>query len=343
MTMMRRLMHHLERRLHGRDFAARQVQPFEWGLEHLDDRFNGPQADPRQQIDQFNREVLAASDRFFTPAPSSDFEFDGHHLRFPSAVATPEAENNVVHARYFPAGRTGREDRAVIIAPHWNASEDSYLALCRGLNRFGISALRLSLPYHDRRRPAGMARADLMISPNVGRTIQSVRQAVQDVRRACDWLVARGTRRLGLTGTSIGSCVSWLTFVHDERFAAGAFNLVSSYFGDVVWRGLTTSHIRRGLEAELTAEEARQIWLTISPSAYAHRLRGDRRAALMISARYDLTFLPELAQTLFDDCARHEIPVRRASLPCGHYTVGRAPFKYLDGWYLINFFRGVWR
>ena len=24
-------------------------------------------------------------------------------------------------------------------------------------------------------------------------------------------------------------------------------------------------------------------------------------------------------------------------LPCGHYTTGEAPFKYLDGWYLGKF------
>jgi hypothetical protein len=27
-----------------------------------------------------------------------------------------------------------------------------------------------------------------------------------------------------------------------------------------------------------------------------------------------------------------------AKLPCGHYTTGKAPFKYLDGYYLTKFF-----
>jgi hypothetical protein len=62
----------------------------------------------------------------------------------------------------------------------------------------------------------------------------------------------------------------------------------------------------------------------------------------MISARYDLTFLPDLSQILFDDCERHDIPVQKSFLSCGHYTVGRTPFKYIDGWHLINFFRRVW-
>jgi hypothetical protein len=332
-------MHSLERRLHRRDISLRRARPFEWGLEYLG---HGQAAHPLAFIEGFNARVLAASESFFTPPPSraADFDFDGYWLRFPSGIETPDAKNNTVHARFFPAGSG---ERAVIVSPHWNANEESYVALCRVLNRVGISALRLSLPYHDRRMPEELTRADYMISANIGRTIQSVRQAVQDVRRAADWLFARGARRVGLVGTSIGSCVPWLAFVHDERLEAGAFNLVSSYFGDVVWRGLTTSHIRRSLEQHLTLEEVRRAWLTISPSAYASRLSGLRRQALLICARYDLTFLPDLSRILFEDCERHGAEVRKAFLPCGHYTIGRTPFKYLDAWHIVNFFRRAWR
>ena len=334
--MLERLMHGVERRLHARDVNLRLARPFEWGLEGLG--IHETADDPLTVIDRFNAEVITASDHFYTPAPASasDFEFDGHWLRFPSAVVTAYATNNLVHARYLPAGN---EDCAVIVAPHWNANEGAYMGLCRALNRFGISTLRLSLPYHDRRMPTELTRADYMVSANIGRTIQAVRQAVLDVRRAADWLTLRGVRRIGLTGTSIGSCVAWLAFVHDQRLEAGAFNLVSSFFGDVVWRGLTTSHIKQSLETVLTEEEVRRVWMTISPSAFAHRLQLTGRQALLISARYDLTFLPDLAQIFFDDCERRGVPIRKVFLSCGHYTIGRAPFKYIDGWHLVNFFR----
>ena len=48
----------------------------------------------------------------------------------------------------------------------------------RLFNRFGISALRLSKPYHDMRRPAELERSDYAVSANVGRTIAACRQAV---------------------------------------------------------------------------------------------------------------------------------------------------------------------
>src|SRR5574341_177805 len=101
--MLRPLMHHLERRLHARDIDARVSHPFDWGLEFLGNGHN--HHDPRQFIRQFNAEVIAASDAFFTPAPRyrSDFDFDGFWLKFPSAINTPYEKNNLVHARFFAA------------------------------------------------------------------------------------------------------------------------------------------------------------------------------------------------------------------------------------------------
>ncbi|MBO0859613.1 MAG: abhydrolase domain-containing 18 [Chloracidobacterium sp.] len=347
--MLRPLMHYFERRLHARDNNARISHPFDWGLEFLGANHDSTRdsQSARQFIRRFNEKALEASDVFYTPPPGhrSDFESSGleadyQRLSFPSAVITPYVKNNTVHAKFFPADRG---DSAVIVSPQWNAKEDSHVALCRGLNRFGVSALRLSLPFHDQRMLDGFTRADFLVSANIGRTIQSVRQAVLDIRRAADWLFFQGYKRVGVIGTSIGSCVSWLAFIHDERLEAGVFNMVSSWFGDVVWRSLTTSHIRRSLETELTAEEVREVWKTISPSAHAGKLSRQRRPALLISTKYDLTFLPDLSQIFFEDCDRHNSPARKVFLPCGHYTLGRAPFKYIDAFHIINFFRRLWR
>ncbi|NOT63053.1 MAG: abhydrolase domain-containing 18, partial [Acidobacteria bacterium] len=223
--MLESFMHRLEHRLHARDFAQRIVRPFAWGLEHL-----GAEADVRNPLEWlrvYNESALADSHQFFAPSPCAHelFRFDGFWLRFPSAVTTPHATNNEVSARFYPA-ENGKS--AVIVSPQWNAQEDSHVGLCTALNHFGISALRLSLPYHDRRKPAELQRAEYLISPNLGLTIQAVRQAVLDIRRAADWLFAQGYDRVAVMGSSIGSCVSWLAFIHDERFDTGVFNMVSS-------------------------------------------------------------------------------------------------------------------
>ena len=52
--------------------------------------------------------------------------------------------------------------------------------------------------------------------------MNAIRQAVLDTRRAADWLFERGYRRVGIVGTSVGSCIGFLTFAHDERFSVDA-------------------------------------------------------------------------------------------------------------------------
>jgi hypothetical protein len=111
----------------------------------------------------------------------------------------------------------------VLVLPQWNSDAGGHVGLCRLLARFGVTAIRLSLPYHDARKPADLARADFIVSANVGRTVQINRQAVLDARRVIDWLEGQGYERIGILGTSLGSCLSMLTMAHDTRIRAGVF------------------------------------------------------------------------------------------------------------------------
>ena len=148
-----------------------------------------------------------AAERYY---PRAEF------LRFTSPVRTPYPENDRVNARWFPAppGKTaGKPKQAIIVMPHWNADAFSHNALCSVFNRFGVSALRLSKPYHDIRRPAELARADYAVSANVGRTIASCRQAVVDIRCCIDWLEQQGyAGQFGISGNQpSGSCLCCLS------------------------------------------------------------------------------------------------------------------------------------
>ena len=283
-------------------------------------------------------------------------------------MQTPSVENNTARARFFPeeppkhssksrggraksrgeAARRGEaattrgegERRAVVVLPQWNADALSHVALCRLLNRLGIAALRLTMPYHEERRPAELERADFLVCPNVGRTLQSMRQAVLDTRAAVAWLRARGYGRVGVVGTSVGSCTAFLAFVHDDGVDAGVFNHVSGYFADVVWRGISTRHVRAGLEGSLTLEELREMWMPISPLAFADRLTAQRaRPMRFIAARHDLTFPADLSREVIERVRTSGVPVDVAWLPCGHYTSGQRPWVYLDGWKIVAFLR----
>jgi dienelactone hydrolase len=334
-----------ERRHAARD-TNRVVRPFEWGAEFVSEHTNGD--DPRATVERAAREAVRHSEDFYALSPVGDYELRGDRLTWTSAVRTPSAENNRARARLFraapqkrPPGKAGeRARRAVVVLPQWNADSESHVALCRLLARFGITALRLTLPYHEERRPAELERADFLVSPNVGRTLQSMRQAVLDTRAAVAWLDAQGYERIGVVGTSIGSCTAFLAFVHDGRIGAGVFNHVSGYVADVVWQGISTQHVRAGIEGSLTLEELREAWLPISPMTFAGRLEGQMpRPMRFIAARHDLTFPADLSREVIESVRATGVEVDVTWLPCGHYTSGERPWVYLDGWKIVGFLR----
>jgi len=268
-------------------------------------------------------------------------------LRFTSAVKTPYPENDVVNARWYESagnreqGTGNRRPRqAMIVMPQWNADAISHNVFGSLFNQFGISVLRLSKPYHDTRRPAELERSDYAVSSNVGRTIEACRQAVADIRSCVDWLEAQGYEQIGVLGTSLGSCYAFIAAAMDARLKVCAFNHASTWFGDVVWTGQSTRHIHATFEhAGLTQDDVRKIFVAVSPMAYMEQFAENPKKSLVVYAPYDLTFIRALSLDVLKNFDQYGVDYVAKVLPCGHYTTGETPYKYIDGWYIGSF---VW-
>ncbi|MCU0226978.1 MAG: alpha/beta hydrolase family protein [Bryobacterales bacterium] len=323
----------------------RVVRPFEWGAEWLHGwptnghhHLNGQ--GELEYLKAANRLAIADSQQFFSYSTPSDFRLEGNRLLFQSAVDTPHEANNTVHGQWFPARKKdgSHPRRAVLVLPHWNSTANQHLALCHGLQRFGISALRLSLPYHDWRMPPELHRADYAVSSNIGRTLDATRQAVVDSRSCVDWLQQQGYDRVGILGTSLGSCYAFLASAHDERLKVNVFNHCSAFFADVVWTGLSTAHVRKSLEGVISLDDLRACWDAISPVHYLAKYGSLPKKPLFIYTLYDTTFLPEFSRYIVNEIGKH-LPARKVKvLPCGHYTLGESPFKYLVGYHIVSHF-----
>ncbi len=285
-------------------------------------------------------ETLAQDAELKLQAAVGELE-EADFLRFTSPIPTRYPENDIVNARWYPASpekQAGKPKQAIIVMPQWNADAFSHNALCTLFNRFGISALRLSKPYHDIRRPAELERSDYAVSSNIGRTTAACRQAVIDIRSCLDWLESQGYEHFGVLGTSLGSCYSFIAAAFDPRLQVCAFNHASTWFGDVVWTGPSTRHIRAAFEdAGLTQDLIRQIFTGVSPMSYMERFAANPRQVLVVHATYDLTFLRKFSLDVLANFDRHNVDYVSKVLPCGHYTTGETPYKYLDGWYLGSF------
>lgn len=363
----------------GFDWIAPFLREQSLGLDELERGLRGDNVTAESAMARINQILIRHSDAFFGYTRPTDFRLEqrppqlfptnvrpetlaqdadlkrkaetgelppAQFLRFTSPERTPYSENDLVNARWFPEPPhqdPRRPRQAIVVLPQWNADAFSHNALCHLFNRMGIAALRLSKPYHDIRRPAELERSDYAVSSNIGRTLSACRQAVVDIRCCVDWLQEQGYEQFGVLGTSLGSCYAFLASAHDARIRVNAFNHASTSFGDVVWAGQSTRHIRQGLEDEgFTQERLRSLWGAISPIYYYEKFAGDSaggpdKKSLLVYAEYDLTFPREYSLEVVQAFERYGVNFEKRVLPCGHYTTGETPFKYIDGWYLGSF------
>ena len=332
-------MERWERKLATRD-TNRVVRPFDWGTDWL--HTVGFPACPAQAngdaaacVSGFVTEALNDSSRFFAYQPVLDYRLQDRRLTFTSPVRTRYPENNTAHALWFPTPKD--QGRALIVLPQWNSGPDGHVGLAKLLNRFGVSALRMTMAYHAERKPAGVQRADYHVSSNVGRTIHAGRQSVIDARACLDWLLQQGYTRVGILGTSLGSCVAFIAAAHDPRIRLGIFNHVSMYFSDVVWTGLSTQNVRQGFSGNISQDELRRYWSVISPASYLDRLKSRDLKSLLVWASHDSTFLPVYSQQVLQYFREFNLPHQVFHLPCGHYTTGQFPFNLMDGLAMCRF------
>jgi Prolyl oligopeptidase family len=324
----------------------RRVQPFDWGLEHI----GGDPADPHpaEYVRSYARQAIEQSVDWFATTPAADYRLDQDNiLTFSSGLESPWPENNIVHARLWPARHDhslpfkAPEGCAVLVLPNWNAKWHGQDGLCEWVARFGITALKMSMPYHNRRMAKGHERADQICGPNIGLTIQANRQAVLDARRCLRWLEQQGYTRLGILGTSLGSSVGYITLMHDAAIKAGGFLHFSTYYADVVSQGMTTNHVWEGLREHVTVDELREYWAPISPMPYVERGMGADRKSFLVYGKYDPTMLPELSRQMLAALRSHGAHPRSLELHCGHYSLELPPFSYIAGYRVLAFLRSA--
>src|SRR6266850_4344796 len=104
--MLEAFFHAWERRL-ASVTKDRVVRPFDWGLDWIPENGHPPSAGAADVVGDWVAQVMADTDAFFTPPPTTDYtrlsQPGGELLTFPSAFVTPHPENNTVYCRYFPA------------------------------------------------------------------------------------------------------------------------------------------------------------------------------------------------------------------------------------------------
>lgn len=296
-----------------------------------------PDAKEVASLEEFCRfaDQAVADPAFFDEPSGSDqgFQKQDGWLRFPSGISTDIAENNVVSAKITESGSF---DQALVVFHHWNATARNR-QIANFFSRRGITVVEIAMPYHFERRRPGSSHADYMLSANLGRTIQSVRQAVWDGRKLLRWLKGEGYREISVLGMSLGSWVAGLIAAHDPAVSKASLFLTAGSLADMVWTGRATRLIRDSLEPEIALADLRRAWAPLNMENYVHRLARPDLDLHVVLAKRDKVVLPGLSQRflqrLKDDGARPNI----LKLNCGHYSLAGPPYILLAGLSLKRF------
>ncbi|MDJ0826952.1 MAG: dienelactone hydrolase-related enzyme [Rhodobacter sp.] len=274
-------------------------------------------------------DAAVADPTFFDEPGSSDlgFEIEDGWVAFPSDMITAIERNNTVWAKVT---ESGSRNRAMVVFHHWNAAA-RYRQIAWFFARRGITVVEIAMPYHFERSRPGASYADHMLGPNLGRTVQSMRQAVWDGRKLIRWLESKGYRKISVLGMSLGSWVAGLIAAYDPAVSKAALLLTAGSLADMVWTGRATQAIRESLEPAIDLESLRRAWGPLDQEKHAHRLARPDLDLQVVLARRDTVVLPDLSrrliQRLKDAGARPAI----LELNCGHYSLSMPPYLVWAG------------
>jgi hypothetical protein len=270
-----------------------------------------------------------ADPAFFDEPGGNDqgFERQGEWLNFPSDISTDVDENNVVWAKITDSGSF---DRVLVIFHHWNASSRNR-QIAGVLSKRGITVVEIAMPYHFERSRPGSLHADYMLSANLGRTIQSVRQAVLDGRKLIRWLKREGYRDISILGMSLGSWVAGLVAAHDTAVSKASLFLTAGDLADMVWTGRATRLIRESLESEIELSDLRRAWGPLNLENYAHSLARPDLDLHVVLAKRDKVVLPELSERFMQRLKAAGAKPNILELNCGHYSLALPPYILLAG------------
>ena len=237
-----------------------------------------------------------------------------YDLTFPSPVKSDIAENNTVYGQYFVPKERGKFPAAIVL----DIMQGNQL-IARGeamwLAQNGVAALVVVLPhYNERRAPNSKIK---LVSPDIVRTLEGVRQGVLDCRCAAAWLAARpevDADNLGMVGTSLGSFLTALTSANEPRIKnvcllLGGGGLVDAYYDHPKAKPVTEWIDRFGGKRLV-----KNLIAPVDPITYAAQLKG--KNLLMIAAKDDEIVPAKAATQLWEATGKQRI----VWLDSGHVT-----------------------
>jgi dienelactone hydrolase len=228
-------------------------------------------------------------------------------VRFPSARPVGNSTNDLVAMEWFAArDREGNICKApAIVVVHESGRRMTVGRLiARGLSTEGLHAFLLHLPGYGARRVAER--------PPIEKMLPALQQAISDVRRARDAVVALPAvdrSVVGLQGTSLGGFVTATVAGLDSGYDRVFILLAGGNLHEVVLRGAKDAAKTRSklAQAGVTEQQIIDLARRIEPLRLAHRINPAE--TWLYSGKFDDVVPPSCSLAL----------AKAARLPEGHH------------------------
>lgn len=228
-----------------------------------------------------------------------------YDLTFPSPVKTDIPENNTVHCELFlPPGKGPFPVAVALDILQGNALVAR--GECMWMAQHGVAGMVVYMAHYGPRRPPN---SDVrLLSTNVPKTLEGVKQTVLDVRCAVAWLASRSefdADNIGIVGTSLGSLVGAVVAANEPRVKNVCLLLTGGGLVDAYYDHPQVKPYRPIVDVLGGKFTLRLLIDPVDPITYAKQLKN--KNLLMICASRDDIVPPSAAKVLWEKCGKQRI------------------------------------
>ena len=223
-------------------------------------------------------------------------DFTVYRVSFHSQVPSKYPENQTVTCTYYQPAATEPVSAVVVLHVYRTVKADMANELARHLARRGLASLVMPLPYHLGRTPHGYESGELLLTPDPQQLLQTVRQALVDVRCAVHFLASRphiAPHTIGCVGLSLGGVVALLASQIEPRLSAVVAVAGAGSLTDIIWGSGLTHQLKQTLKHQgITYDRLADDLAPVDIAALAGH--NPNCAILMINSLHDW-FVPKSA------------------------------------------------
>lgn len=232
-------------------------------------------------------------------------------MLFDSPIKTEWEETNLVPFKWFSDERM-RSPIILLFAPGWGRKSQSFEEqMCYRLQRRGIDAGLMTVPYQHARTPAGSYTGEYFISANIFWTIANFRHFVSEIRLLIQYM-RNHYKYVGLIGWSSGGFQTALASNCEE--VEFLFSCATGcQLGSITWHGLITQLLRKSLETKgINEDSLNKVWSITDEINLAKHCKAKYRKNYI--TLYDKVIPPECQFKLWDVLGKPD----KTELHCSH-------------------------